>query len=314
MKIKKIRLEYLRNEAHYQFMLLLQKLFAAYPVTSNIVADLIPALDDLIRTEGQLVDALKASQYTEQIAEADRRVDRNIAGINAAIASALRHYDPAVAKAAREVEVRMKSFRGEIARKAYGEESAAVKILGADLRNTYPSQVAVLPGLNGWITELNEAQAAFEQLFILRNSELATRPQEKLQAVRKAINRVYRNIVERIDAYGILHGIDITQKFVSELNREIEYFNEHSRHQAKKNIDKAAVASIPDQLWEGKPVTVLPVVTYEGSELVFAKDYELSYRDNVRPGTAAVLIHGKGTFQGMKTVSFNISEPKKVTE
>ncbi|MDR1346328.1 MAG: DUF6261 family protein [Bacteroidales bacterium] len=305
MKIKKIHLEYLRNEAHYQFMLLVQKLFAAYPATSDIVADLIPALLDLTKTEGQLVDALKASQYTEQIAEADRRVDRDITGINAAIASALRHYDPAVAKAARELEVRMKSIRGEIAKKAYGEESAAVKILLADLRNIYTSQVTLL-GLSGWVTELNEAQAAFEQLFILRNSELAARPQEKLQAVRKEINSVYRSIVERIDAYGILNSIDITRKFIGELNREVEYFNEHSRQHAKMDIDKAAVASIPDQIWEGKPVIVLPVVTYEGDELVFTKDYELSYRDNVHPGTAAVLIHGKGTFQGLKTVSFNI--------
>jgi hypothetical protein len=53
---------------------------------------------------------------------------------------------------------------------------------------------------------------------------------------------------------------------------------------------------------------VLPKVTYEGKELVFTKDYELSYHDNGRPGTAAVIIHGKGAFKGTKTVSFNIIE------
>jgi hypothetical protein len=66
------------------------------------------------------------------------------------------------------------------------------------------------------------------------------------------------------------------------------------------------VDSIADRTWEGKPVIVLPEVTFEGKELVFTGDYELSYRDNDRPGTAAVVIRGKGAFKGTKTVSFNI--------
>jgi hypothetical protein len=305
MKITKIYFRFLRNEAHYQFLLLLQKLFAAYPAVAAIVLTLLPRLYELIELEGQLVDALKGSLYTERIAEADRRVDRDIVGINAAIASAAHHYDPAVAEAARELEVRMKAFRGEIEKKSYEEESAAVKILVNDLQNAFAPQVALV-GLSGWVNELVSAQEAFEQLFIQRNQELAIRPQEKLREVRKEADEVYHRIVERIDAYGALNGYDTTGLFVGELNREVTYFNEHSHRHAKKDIDPAVVDSIADQAWEGKPVIVMPKVTYEGKELVFTKDYELAYHDNDRPGTAAVIIHGKGAFKGTKTVSFNI--------
>jgi hypothetical protein len=304
MKIFKVRLEYLRNEAHYQFLLLLRKLFVAYPAVASIVAALLPELYELIELEGQLVDALKGSLYTERIAEADRRIDRDIVGFNAAITSALHHYDPAIVEAARELEVRMKAFR-DIEKKSYEEESAAVKILLTDLQNTFAQQVSLV-GLSGWVSELESAEEAFEQLFLQRNQELAARPQEKLRKVRKEVDAAYRRIVERIDAYGALNGYDATALFVGELNREVTYFNEHSHRHAKKDVDHVVVDSIADQTWEGKPVVVLPKATYEGKELVFTKDYELSYHDNDRPGTAAVIIHGKGAFKGTKTVSFNI--------
>jgi hypothetical protein len=308
MKIAKINFHYLRNEAHYQFMLLVRKLFTNYQQVSVIVADLLVRLYELIGLEGQLVDAIKGSIYTEKIAEADRRIDRDIAGINAAVESALRHFDPAVVEAAKILELRLKSFHGEIEKKAYEEESAAVKILIADLQNSYEPQVTLL-GLVDWLQELDAAQTDFEQLFIRRNKELASRPQEKLREVRKEEDAVYHSIVERIDAYGSLNGYDVTGEFIEELNREVTYFNEHSHRHAPKNIKNTTVAQIPNQLWTGEPVTPLPeVADGEGNRLVFARDYELTYRKNDRPGTASVLIHGKGAWKGVRTISFNIVE------
>jgi hypothetical protein len=44
MKILKIYFSYLRNEAHYQFLLIVQKLFASYTQVANIVSDLLSQL------------------------------------------------------------------------------------------------------------------------------------------------------------------------------------------------------------------------------------------------------------------------------
>jgi hypothetical protein len=201
----------------------------------------------------------------------------------------------------------MNAFRGEIERKAYEEEAAAVKILVADLQGDYAPQVDAL-SLSVWLIEIASAQTAFEQVFLQRSAEHVDRPQERLKDVRREIEAVYRQIVERLDAYTVMNGEGLTGDFIAKLNDEITYFNEHNRHhRVPKDINLATVASIPDQPWDGQPATPLPdAVDEEGKPLVFGRDYDLRYRDNEQPGNATVTLHGHSAWKGKKTVSFNI--------
>jgi hypothetical protein len=306
MKILKIHFSYLRNEAHYQFLLLAKKMLETYSSVASIVSTLLQPFYTLLALEGKLVDAVRASEYTSQLSEADQRLDRAIVGLHAAVNAALHHPDPGFVRAAERLEIRLKAFRGEIEKKAYEEESAAVKILVADLQSSYAPQVSTL-SLGVWVTEIAAAQADFEQIFLLRNAERASQPQERLKDVRKQIEAAYRQITERIEAYTVMNGTNVTGTFISRLNDEIAYFNEHNHHRrVPKDINQATVASVADQPWEGKPVTPLPAVTYEGHELVFSVDYELTYHDNSRPGNATLTLHGKGAWKNKKSVSFNI--------
>jgi hypothetical protein len=312
MKILLIHFSYLRNEAHYQFLLLVKKLFESYPSVANLVNTLLPQLYALLALEGQLVDAVRTSEYTKQLKAADKRLDRSIAGLGLAIDAALRYPDTNVVKAAERLKIRIKAFRGNIERRAYEEESAAVKILVAELQSTYAPQISTL-GLGVWVTEIAAAQTAFEQIFLLRSAEYVARPQGNLKSLRKEIDAVYRQIMERIYAYTVLNGTSVTGAFIGKLNDEITYFNEHNyHHHHSKDINQATVASIPDQPWDGQPVTPLPFVTDEnGNELVFARDYDLDYLNNDRPGNASATLHGKGAWKSKKTVSFTIIENEK---
>jgi hypothetical protein len=305
MKIFKLKLEKLRNEAHYQSQLLTKKLIDENPTISAIVVQSYPEFIRLLELEGTLVDQVRKSEYTAELAATDARLDRDIVGLNSAIDAALHHFDPETVKAAKILEVRMKSFRGEIEKKAYEEESGAVKILVRDLQTTYAPQIAYL-NLDSWVTEIENAQQEFERLFLLRNDELADRSHEKLEKVRKEIDAAYRQMIGQIDAYTVLNGDDSTEPFVRRINEEIVYFNDHIHHHAKKDIAKAAVNNIPDQVYSGKPVVLIPEVFDEDKELVFSHDFELSYKNNNAVGTADVIIHGKGAFKGKKIVSFNI--------
>jgi hypothetical protein len=123
MKIIKTYSHFLRNEAHYRFMLLLQKLFGNYPQVADLVCSLLIELNELIDIEGLLVDAIRGSIYTEQPAETDRCIDRDIVGLNAAVNSALRHYNPAWVEAAKSLKLHLRSFRGEIEKKACEEKN-----------------------------------------------------------------------------------------------------------------------------------------------------------------------------------------------
>jgi hypothetical protein len=309
MKILTIHFSYLRNEAHYQFLLLVKKLFESHASVANLVAALLSQLYALIVVEGKLVDAVRASEYTKQLEEIDHRLDRAIAGLVLAIDAALHHPDPNFVKAAERIQLLLKAFRDRIEQRAYEEESGAVKLLVADLQSTYAPQVSTL-GLGVWVTEIAAAQAAFEQVFLLRSAEYVARPKENLKDIRRELEGIYRQITERIDAYTVMNGTSVTGEFISKLNDEITYFNEHNyHHHHPKDINLATVATIPDQLWDGRPVTPLPVVTDEdGRELVFARDYDLTYLKNDCPGNAFVTLHGKSAWKSKKTVSFTIIE------
>ncbi len=71
-------------------------------------------------------------------------------------------------------------------------------------------------------------------------------------------------------------------------------------------ISDAKVAKINDQGYTKKAVTPVPNVTFAGELLKNKTDYSLSYKNNVKKGTATVIIKGKGYYSGTKKVTFRI--------
>jgi hypothetical protein len=72
------------------------------------------------------------------------------------------------------------------------------------------------------------------------------------------------------------------------------------------------VETIDTQKYTEKAVTPIPRGYYreEGKptvELVFAKDFSVTYKNNKEVGTAELTLHGKGAYKGQKTVTFNIA-------
>jgi hypothetical protein len=314
--IKAIYFHHLRNEAHYQYLVEVQRLLYSYSTVAVIVEDLLPPFYVLIALEGKLVDGMKASIYTEEVAEADQRVDRSLVGINSSITAGLHHFDPAIVKAAKALELRLKAFRGSIEKKSYEEEAAAVSILIADLQGEYAPQVAAV-GIGTWVTELAAAHTKFEKLFDARDKERSIRPQERIVDVRRKVDGDYHQIVERIDAYNVLHAGDPKCiLFVNELNTKITYFNDHNHHHAHKDFsvgDHTEITAIGTQPHTGKPITVVPEVHYHEDgkaavELSLGADFSVTYKNNINVGMAELTIHGKGAYRGQKSTTFNIAE------
>ncbi|MDR0412581.1 MAG: DUF6261 family protein [Dysgonamonadaceae bacterium] len=118
MKITPFYLYHARNEEHYQFLANVKTLLERHPAVADIVSSLMPAFNQLLGVEKSLVDPLIKSDYTKQIAAADRRRDRALAGLSIAIRSLLHHPDPAVVDAAVSIQNLLKSFRNLIGKKA----------------------------------------------------------------------------------------------------------------------------------------------------------------------------------------------------
>jgi hypothetical protein len=309
MKIIKINLLHLRNDAHSQFMFLFDNLLKAFQAVMMVVTALYPEFTALFAIEETLVDAAQGSDFTRQLADADHRVDRTIVGVNSIVIAGQHHFDPQTVEAANRIHIRMRAF-GDIENKAYEEEANSVRLLVADLRNNYSADLTTL-NLDPWIEELEMAGAAFDALFTQRNIEWADKPDAKLKDVRKAIDLVYRSMTGRINAAAVMGEDGLYDEFIRQHNREIEYFIEHSHHHTPRDISHVTVADILNQFFTGKPVTPIPDACYteEGKppvELAFTKDFTLTYKDNTEVGTATLIIHGKGAYKGTKAITFNI--------
>ena len=75
---------------------------------------------------------------------------------------------------------------------------------------------------------------------------------------------------------------------------------------AGTSISKMKFGKIDPQAYTGK--TVKPGVTVKNGSttLVEGKDYTLSYKNNVKIGTATVTVKGKGKYSGSKKLTFKI--------
>ncbi len=77
------------------------------------------------------------------------------------------------------------------------------------------------------------------------------------------------------------------------------------------SIRDAVVTGIKDMAYTGEPVTLERRLSlkYKGYGLYENIDYTVTYKNNVKPGTATAIIKGKTNFTGTLTRTFNIIEP-----
>ena len=74
-------------------------------------------------------------------------------------------------------------------------------------------------------------------------------------------------------------------------------------------ISRAKISAIPAREYTGNAVVLtedMMQVTYNGEPLIMDKDYTLEYGTCINPGTYEVLVKGKGSYKGVKRISFKI--------
>ena len=79
------------------------------------------------------------------------------------------------------------------------------------------------------------------------------------------------------------------------------------------SIAQATCSRITDQTYSGKAIEPVLTVTYKNRTLRKGTDYTVSFKDNVKIGTATVIITGKGNFEGTKEITFKITKPSEIT-
>jgi hypothetical protein len=184
-----------------------------------------------------------------------------------------------------------------------------------NLYNNYQADVLKITGLSDRRTEL---QAVFTKLKTLLDERDQThkKPEDKFPDVRKGIEGVYRKITALVDANALIDSDPGFAALIDSLNPEIERLNKEF-HKARHDIKNAKLDDIPEQAYTGEPICPMPRVFYTFPKtatkpektiaLELGRDFDVSYKNNIKAGNASLMLHGKGAYRGSKTVTFIIA-------
>ena len=304
----------LPNAAHFAFCVQVSELLAdADAAVLTALGDLPARFNAWLDKAWALMNWVRKSVLTEQIAAADRRIRRALVSLSTHVRVREYSHTPTVVDAARRLRLMLKNY-GVVYSKPYDEEEGDMRAIIDLLLGTYAADVALLE-LDACVAELQAALTEFQTHLGQRNAHSLDKPAETFKMVRRGLEAEYHKIVKKLDAGATLNVDPGFAACVDRLNPDIQHQN-LTFHRVRKDIGAAGhgmVEPIDVQPYTGKAVTPIPQVycREEGKDdvaLAFAKDFSVTYRYNVNVGMAYLTVHGKGAYRGRMTVSFNIAE------
>jgi hypothetical protein len=309
----------LRNDAHVEFNKLLDALFVKYgPEALGIVA-LYAIFKALLEEEVAALDAITRSKLTEIIDRLDLERDSYWRGLVTTVRGYLRHFDPGKREAAHQLMVIFDHY-GDVAHRGIEAETADIEAIHTELLKPENFVHVAALGLGDWLGNLVQTNRNLEEQLKMRYAEIGKRPDLHMRGLRTREDRTVHDIFDRVESLVNVNGEADYKAFLSELNAVMEHEKEllaqeaGRRHHIKdlSKADHCVVEPIDVQKYTGKAITPIPKAYWreEGKptvELVFAKDFYVTYKNNVDVGTAEVTLHGKGDYKGRFDVTFNIA-------
>lgn len=221
MFIKKFHLVELQNEEHHGFQTYVSELVdeatAAYlkiePQQANHKLKLA--------IERTVLDMVRKSAITSQIDAADVARDKPIRGFFKVVKGQLQHFNPAMSKAAYNVDVMNESF-SDITRLSKEKQTNATRSY-LDALSAVSADIAVL-GLTDWVTEIESTNNTYVELVKDRFDEKDVKPDTNMKEARVETDAAYNAIIDRINAFIIIDGDAHYASFVTKLNNRIDAF------------------------------------------------------------------------------------------
>lgn len=240
MNIKNVNLYPFRNEEHFQFFTEFKALAEKHSPEALGIEKLFPPFVKHYNTEGDVLQKLAKSAYTEKLNDADYVRDISAIGITMYVESLTYHFNPNIREATERVFQKIEHY-GNIANKPRNEETAAIINLVADLREHHASDLQIL-NLTDWVDVLEKDNNYYQDLTRQRFSEGANKLSISTKEVRTDIDATFKSIVKLVNAFIITEGPKRFEAFVSELNQIIDkYSNKIKQRKGRdsKNDDES---------------------------------------------------------------------------
>ncbi|MGL5912573.1 MAG: DUF6261 family protein, partial [Bacteroidales bacterium] len=168
---------------------------------------------------------IRKSSYTQQIADADAQRDTLFRGFVDTIKSAHNHFNPNSREAARKLQIALDHY-GNIAQKSYDEQTAAVYNLLQDLNEKYALDISLL-NLGEWVEHLQSSNIAFSELIKERDDESGSSSNLQVRTVRIDISKIYRDMLNRVDALVLINGAAKHEGYINDLNARTERYEQN---------------------------------------------------------------------------------------
>jgi len=224
MKVEHLKLSHLRNDAHFQFFTDFKELVERFDATTLKIQTQFNTFLALFADEDTALKKIMKSALTAEIQEADKYRDVIWRGMIDTNKGALNHFSESVRQAAGRLKIVFDTY-GNVAKKPLDEETSAIYNVLQDMKGKYAADASTVE-LTGWMTELDKANTAFENLMRERYDEAALKTDLVLKEVRVKVDEVYNVITERINAAIIIEGEATYREFVTTLNTVIKRYSD----------------------------------------------------------------------------------------
>jgi len=235
--IIRFRYENLRNESHVEFHENFERLVNSYTAAALGIAALYDVYTPLFVEERSVLDLIRRSELTDELDAKDGVRDHVFRGLADAVKSSLNHFNGVKRTAAEKLEVVFEHY-GNIARKTYDDETAAIDDLYRELHTApHADEIAAL-ALGEWVEQLYEENRKFADLMAARYSEAAQRPTLRMKNVRTEVDQVFRSILDLLEALVQVNGADTNASFIKELNVVMERYKNILAQEAGRRAKK----------------------------------------------------------------------------
>ncbi|MDR2562989.1 MAG: DUF6261 family protein [Prevotellaceae bacterium] len=261
----------------------------------------------------------RRSNFTKKKMEIDNKRDTVYTGITGTVRINMKHFDPMIRDAAMHINNMLSSYEN-VTQMNYDAETATINSIISRIRSDAYAPAMQLIGLQPWVNELELLNTQFKEYVEDTSQEQMSKPDISQKESRKLTDKALSLITDRVEAIVIFNGEATISGFISEYNNLAKHYNtlvneRYGRTHSRSEIINAEVAPIPTQVYTGKPIIVIPELIMRdvdsndeeiSTELVFSKDFTVTYNDNIMPGLATMLISGLGKYKGERIVTFNI--------
>jgi hypothetical protein len=184
--------------------------------------------DRVLLDENTSLNYIRKSVKTKRIEELDSVFDYTFEGMRDFAFANLKHYDGAMRHAAENIEIVFNKY-GNIGKEPYRQELAASYNLLQDLR-AYNAEIETI-NLVPWMAAHEEAANNLAALLNERTDETAQKTHLRIKETRRAVDKVYHQIIDRIDSMINIYGVDYVPGFVNKYNAHaMEYKVKLAQH------------------------------------------------------------------------------------